>query len=92
MRTVPMASKKLLARLLASLVRWLGRPQLLLCGADASELPAVLFVDAWWYCPYPPAPAGPEKPRKDSGGGTWPPVLLRLRPCTPDTAWLLRSW
>lgn len=41
--------------------------------------PATLFVVV---CENPGPPAGPENPRKDSGGGTCPPVLLLFLPCT----------
>ena len=37
-------------------------------------IPAVLDVGAW------PLLAGPENPRKERGGGTRPPVLLRFLP------------
>ena len=40
--------------------------------------PAVLDVGAWPPLPTLP-PAGPEKPRKERGGGTREPVLLRFR-------------
>lgn len=49
-------------------------------------LPAVLFVEAWYELLWL---AGPENPRNESGGGMWPPVLLRLRPCR--TTWFARS-
>ena len=56
----------------------LDTPPLLYMSDDPAVptlLPAVLFVAA---CEL----AGPENPRKDRGGATCPPVLLRFRPCT----------
>lgn len=44
--------------------------------AVPTDIPAVELVGAWPL----ELPVGPEKPRKDRGGGTREPVLLRFLP------------